>query len=231
MNKYILLLLIVSFTSCSVFQGPENISGSSYMGKDSQESIEFNNDKFILRGFSDFIDTLSYGTWKKEGNMLVLDSDKKICSDFFDVEVQESFSGSKDSVYISIENKPDGLTDAADVFTPYLYYHVNRFFSYNQGNESIPFIRNITLLNEPSLLEFNLTIIPNLAIYDMKISGKAFVTYKYQIKSPKNNTFKIRILDFDKRYFAYRRFKGEYVKVIDKNTLLWDNELYIRNKN
>ena len=83
MNKYILLLLIVSLTSCSVFQGQKNISGSSYMGKDSQEYIDFDDHGFVLRSFSDFVDTISYGGWKKESNMLVLDSDKKICSDFY----------------------------------------------------------------------------------------------------------------------------------------------------
>lgn len=203
----------------------------SYRGKDSQESIIFNSDNsFTLLSFSEFTDTLSYGKWKALNNFIELNSDSKILKEYYYVKVEESFSRSKDSIYISIENRLDGLIDYDEVFTPYLYFNVDRYLASGGFEAGEQFIQDISFLNKNKPLKFTLNIIPNLFIYPEKISVRGFKTVPYEIKNFENNTYKITIVDFDKKHFAYRQLKGDYMRIVDKDTLFWNNEIYVREK-
>lgn len=151
----------------------------------------------MLLSPSDFIDTLSYGKWIAEDNMLLLYSDKKISPDDFNMEVEESFSGSIDSIYICVENRPEGLYNYDNTFTPYTYFNVERNFVNDEFDRSSQFVKNISLPNSHLLSVFNLILSPNLIIYPEKVSGRAFRTSFYKVKSYKNNTFKIKITEFN----------------------------------
>lgn len=229
--KYITILLIGFLFSCSICKKNKAIKISgSFIGKESQETIVFDNESFMLLSPSDFIDTLSYGKWIAEDNMLLLYSDKKISPDDFNMEVEESFSGSIDSIYICVENRPEGLYNYDNTFTPYTYFNVERNFVNDEFDRSSQFVKNISLPNSHLLSVFNLILSPNLIIYPEKVSGRAFRTSFYKVKSYKNNTFKIKITEFNSIFFAYRRFNGDYIKIINSDTLLWDNEIYIKQK-
>lgn len=231
MKYFILLIFGVFLFSCSASKSTDLSVVGTFRGDSSQEFIAFDKDStFLMESFSEFTDTLSFGVWKVENGFIKVTSDNSIFEEYFPVSVEESFSGLKDSLYISIENKLDGLVDYDGIFEPYLYFNVDRYFTDKGFKESEQFIETISVSNIKPILEFNINIIPNLYVYPEKISGKALKTIPYRPKSSKSNTFKIKILNFDKKYFAYRQLMEDYIKILDKNTLYWNGEKFVRQK-
>lgn len=231
MKKFILLFVITILFSCSISKNDKmsTISGNTYIGKNSQERLNFADGKFTLRGITEFIDTLSYGTYTLDNNIITINSNKKLFTDYFEIEVNESFSGSKDSIYVSVDNFINGLYDYENNYAPYLYFNFNSYSIKNEFEESIQFAESIYLANKRSLSKFNLNIIPNLFVYPEKTSGKVFHTYFHEVKSRDNNTFKIKIKGLEEKIFALRIFDGDFIKILNNDTLLWNNELYIKN--
>lgn len=227
--KYLLAILICFLFGCSTkynYKYDTKIDGT-FVGNNSNNILTFKNNDYVLLSTSNFTDTISYGKWYSENNFITLKSDLSMLKNIFNIKIDESLSTNRDSIYFSIENDLNGLYDYEDNYYPYLYFSVNRYFSDGSYNESKPFINKISLANK-SIIKFNITIVPNLFVYPEVVSGQAFKTYLYEIKTKGNNNFKIKILDFKDKCFSYKAFQSEYIKIISNDTLMWDNEYYIK---
>lgn len=50
----------------------------------------------------------------------------------------------------------------------------------------------------------------------------------YEVKNSNSNVFKINIPELSYGYLSYKRLNGDFVKIINRNKLLWDGKEYIR---
>jgi hypothetical protein len=87
---------------------------------------------------------------------------------------------------------------------------------------------SIKIEGSKKVLEFEITVYPKYNIPIRNISAKEVYTIPYKVKNPKTNVFKINIPQLDYGYLSYKRLNNDYVKIIDKNKLLWDGKEYIR---
>lgn len=199
---------ILGFATCVanfLFNGTEEYRG----GESEERLILKKNGEFLLLSpsYEDFNDSLSYGKWAKNSDMLTLTTSEKLMKDLFETEVVESNSGSPDSIYVYIQNPEVGLTDVDQRFYPYVFYNLQGLRYNGHGFESELFSKKLVLPRNSNIFEFNICIFPNLTVYPLKISTNYLRTYKFKPNDIKCNTYHITIKHFNPRYFSYRRFK------------------------
>lgn len=242
MKNIYLLLIVITCYSCAVFRNSNNqiILDKWYTVDAGQDDIMFKSDGTFLFLPSSFdesgIDTLSYGTWKVDNDFIEITSDSKFFNRIFDAEVKESFSDSKDSIYVYVEDADVGSWDAVETY-PYLVFEVgftttdkkNRFENYFHS-DVIKDMAKIHVFDSLNFPEIKIQIYPNIRNYPRKINTEYAHVFSFKRASNSVNTFHVKILDFDYKYFAYNRFNKEYIKIVNQDTLLWDGvKCYRRN--
>lgn len=177
------------------------------------------------------LDTISFGKWKTDGNLIVLNSDSEITSQVLLMKVHESTSNSTDSLYIKIITPFEN--NGFD--SPVRLCHYN--FTFN-GKGSLSKLSDKLYGDEIQLLKydkdvvdgFQLLIVPNVLDYPAEVGYNYIYTPEYKIKNKSANTFTIEIPKFTYKYFSYERYIGEYIKIITEDSLMWKNEVYSRVK-
>lgn len=241
-NIYLILMLII-ICSCASFkiENKKIILDAWYVVEVEQNKVIFKSD-----GTFDFFTpsydllsldsmTLSYGTWKIEDNLIEISSNPKLFDNQFKVEVKESFSGSKDSIYIYVENEELGGMYVNEVFKPYILYEAyihfyDSYYKSKRGITSDVFSRKTKVYPEENfqIQKIELGIYPNIMSLPRNAEVEYAETISYKIKNNQNNTFHIRIVDFHYNHFSFKRYIGEYIKIIDEDTLIWDGKKCFR---
>ena len=245
MKSFILLVFIFLF---SIFQSCKTLSiqdiYGSYVGlKNQSKSFTFYKSSFNLRDTvlnhsfrinDDCCDTISYGSWELLANSnfisLVSSIDlgdpslNKIKFNVSEFENKES-----DSLIIEIKNPLERDSFDAD-YDKILDYEVlvikkSESFLFQEPKNNLVIFRN----QEEPLKEIKCYIQTNNRFRGRNI-GVRIVELDYLVKSPKSNSFIINIPDLTYEYLTYLRFKREFVRVIDKNHLEWQGEIYVRKK-
>jgi hypothetical protein len=247
-----LFFTILFVTTCSISSNvtQEKTLVGVFIGSESKERITLDsNHKFIIMApqgslFDDLnkIDTISYGTWNIDKEFLVLNSAKEILGQFLHLCVKEAYV-TQDSITVEITNPYEeeltkrivAANNKAFYKTRPFYYVVN-FTGNNVGFVSKSgTIRGGNIIkyqgyNDLKISSISITIIPDNFNYPGYLSYKLVYTLPYETMNPNSNYFKINIPDFTSNYMNYRRLKGEFVKILGRDKLQWNNEIYIRDK-
>lgn len=185
-------------------------------------------------------DTLSYGTWKLDSRgFAVLKTPLKYnLPDWKPIEVVERRGFSSDSIYFIIDNpieefyvknkwKTSDVAYKVFVFTQDESYHLPR-------KEQMDFTNKIVApAGNKKITGFDITVLMNPEIqYKLKNAGATLLieTEAYSKKDPEANVFEIYIPDVNFEFMSFKRLNDDYVKIINKNKLLWDGKEYVRKR-
>ena len=177
-------------------------------------------------------DTISYGYWELDGpEFLKLYSAPELFS-FLDMKmiVRESHIDS-DSVYFEIANPLEREYDRNDrpveysIFAPSigveaLYYPRK----YDSGHIVLPNPEN------EEVRTFRIIVSPTCQFDGRNMGIREAMTVQYEVRDPSSNFFKIEIPDLTYVFMTCERLNGDYVKIVDRNRLIWDDYIYLRQK-
>ncbi|MDG4950152.1 hypothetical protein NLM59_04390 [Weeksellaceae bacterium KMM 9724] len=173
---------------------------------------------------------VSFGTWKNHGNKFIeLNTADNILYPILDVQVA-SKSINNDSLSFEI------LTNIPEKFMNKVSYrlHLKYDGEYDFRNEiSGRFKTNLITLKQPHFgvkiksISVEVFYEPNRQLIDDYNGFSAISTTELQVDK-QDNYFIIKIPDLDICYFEYERYEGEYLRILNKNELLWNNEIYLK---
>lgn len=232
---YFLMVLFIT-TSCTSFKFlPEDFEGI-YEQKDLEGyKLVFKDGTFShidtyeqahMPPF-DCCDTISYGYWELEKpGVLKLFSDPKLFLPL-DLLVKESKTAS-DSVYFIITNPIENLYEENErpeiLYT--LFTNAGRGFNFSMYHDSNKI--SFENPNKKDVKRFNISIYPKHTFRGRNIGTREAVTVEYSVKDVGSNVFEIQIPELDYGYLTYKRLNDDYVKIVNKNKLIWDGNVFIK---
>ena len=80
------------------------------------------------------------------------------------------------------------------------------------------------------LRSFSVATVPKGSYNGRSLGIRRIYTPMYKIKNEKSNVFNIDIPELTYEFITYLRLRNDFIKIIDKNTLEWDGNKYIRIK-
>ena len=218
--------VLLSFTSCQSTKGLYGDSPEVYTEINGQKSITFNPDGTFLFEYTDeylksrklwLNKELSFGSWRKEDGVIILNSSEKIKSSRLEMIVEENITDT-DSLIIQILSPYE--SDRQNKKLPAIFKYVLLSSSmdplFSQDLEFISPNQQFPLERKYGIHDIVLFIIPDPFLYPGQLEFN-FLHGRYSVKNSLSNHFIIDIPDFTLEYIGYIRFKEEYVKVIDKN--------------
>ena len=227
-KKIILLTLCIAvFYSLRSYGQSNNIYGT-YFDQHRQKQLKIEpNGTFQLSYTSEFLQRtttwhlkkLSFGDWKKEGNFLILNSSESIQSDVLDLIVEEKVVNN-DSLKIELKNPYENMERSLSLRTfRYEIYIDSRDPSVEHGLMIDAPFKSVAVEKDFIINGIWVFMVPDPFLYPENLAFNFLRTRYYTVKNRSSNHFIIDIPDFTLEYIGYIRFKEEYVKVIDKNTV------------
>lgn len=230
LNSLVTLLFLLSLNVSA-----QNYIAGTYIGKETGQNLIIKQDGgFFLfnherRDKVFQLDTMSFGSWRLEGDFIVLNTPKSINSSRLKVEVEEGYIPNSDSLVVEILNPYEDY---------YRNYGGRRLFDYvfsidsyesNLGPEIYMQGNKISLYKTENnkIVNISIYIIPNCFLYPSSLAFNNLETYLYLFKNRSSNYIKVTIPQLTLEYIGYVRFKEEYVK-ITQNKLLLRGEVYIK---
>lgn len=178
------------------------------------------------------MDTLSFGTWKLEDNLVVLNSSQKINRSRLKVLVQEETIENFDSILFEIRNPYEDKLISNCRNYPRVFKYSISISAYTDlyGPEIKLNDNKVCLKKYPDNDLVNLLIyaIPDVIYFASPIAFNYLVTEQYTFKNRKSNKIVVTIPDLTWEYFCYERYRDELVKV-RKNTLILRGEKFDKN--
>ena len=248
---FLLLSLFIFFNANCQVKNSKHLNGV-YVGDKTGERIELlPNNKYILLApegsLSDKVwnrDTISYGNWSFEQNLLVLNSSPKILGKVLPIIVKESEIENYDSIKVFITNPFEKeLPKTIITLDNKAFYNARPFYYvvFLNSTYSTVTIKSDTLgggkiitypsKKMPQISNISLMIVPDCLNYPGDyLAYKLVYTTIYKTKNETANYFKISIPSFTDRYLNYMRMKGVYVKIVNNRNLKWNNETFVREK-
>lgn len=244
MNRYITFLLFAFsiFYSCapkSFFSEDIKLEGT-FVQKDAKWiQLHFTDDNFVfintiepIRMTSEICcDTISYGKWKMDPRgLIVLNTPKKFENDFFmSMQVSEHRNYSQDSLYFIINNPIE------EFYKKNNWKERNIVYKISPNSSNIRYTSNkisISKVNGLELKNFIISVLvdPEIIYRLPNISVVKIDTEFYELKNPTANVFEVYIPDVSFEFLSFKRLKDDYVKIINRNKLVWDGKEYIRKR-
>jgi len=240
---YLLLLISCSSTKKDLVSSNQKVL--EFFDDYGQKSLILEPDGKYLYRYTDeylkylkfyLIQDLCYGTWRFENGFYILNSAEEIQNPILDRYVEE-MEIENDSVKIEIVNPYEEYIKENHIYMHFEYdddklikkFQQVRFFEYEVAFDAYRSSKTRIFrsdkadfqIEKDSLGEFrsiSISIIPYLS-YPGNITFKSLGTNSYRIQNSQSNFFRVHIPQFTMEYLGYIRFKEEYVKVIDKNTV------------
>ena len=242
-TKFIKLFFVLFLISaCSAVKMlPEQIEGTFLQKENKNIQLRFDQNSFLFIDTYqqthmppyECCDTIAYGYWELENDGLIkLFSDPKLYLPV-DLQVEESMTN-YDSVYFDISSPIEGYNEGnsgknkkgivyhlyIDSDVQKLEYETLRYFDSNRIVLANP--------NNGKVQKFSIGIYPTYSFRGRNIGAREVLTKEYEVKDPTSNVFEVSVPGFNYGYLTYKRLDGDYVKVINKNRLLWDGQEYIK---
>lgn len=241
--RYIAFILLLS--SCSSFKFlSKDIQGTYVQEENKNVRLVFNGDAFVYidpytnndLALYTCCDTITYGSWGLDNSrgLIYLSSPEFINASIVNLQVTEKKTNETDTLYFYI-NKP--------IEQHYKkYQEKSRDIYYKIAIDT----RNMGFLDKAMLKEYDTNVIkvlkPKGAIVDKftisiypksnfggrNIATREVTTLEYQLKETNANVFEVNIPLLDYGYISYLRLNKDFVKVINKNKLEWNNHTYIK---
>ena len=185
-------------------------------------------------------DTLSYGTWKIDmRGFATLNTPSNF--DLYmmkPIEVVERKDFSADSIYFIINNPIEEFYvknkwKSSDV--AYKVFVITHDRSYNLPKKSQMIFTNkiVAPADNKKIKGFDITALinPELQYKLTNAATKLLIeTEPYAKKDSAANVFEIYIPDVNFEFLSFKRLKNDYLKIINKNKLLWHGEEYVRKR-
>lgn len=243
---FVILLILLSCGSLSYLPEDFTLEGVFINKKRNWIELQFKGNEFVYYdGYKQLhmnpeicCDTLSYGTWKMDSRGFAvletpIDFDLYIMKP---IEVVERKDFSPDSLYFIIKNPIEEFYVRNNWKSGDLGYRV---FLFSQGGfynvpekDQIIFTNKIVASKKPEVKGFEITTLinPELKFNLSHMATSLIVTEPYQLKDPTANVFEIYIPDVNFEFVSLKRLKSDYIKIVNRNKLLWHGEEYVRKR-
>lgn len=238
--EFLIVFSFLVFSSCSSL----DYSGM-YISNDNQHKklfISKNNftlvEQYDVEANIDYLccDTLAFGDVKYERGFLSFSSTENVNSNILYSNFQEIEEEKEDSLTIIILNPIENYYSKNNVKKDISYEintisndaFIDSWFSVNEfTTNKIVFKKNKDFQIEKIYLKIKIDCSNSL-----NQNGTVSVDiFPYKPSNLKANKIIISIPDLNFQYFAYKRLKNDYIKILNNNILLWDNEQYTRYNN
>lgn len=246
---FVLFAILLSFSSCispSYLSEDFKLEGVFVNKEKKWIELKFQDNNFVYYDSYKQVhmnpiiccDTISYGIWRMDSRgFAALESPSNF--DFYimkPIEVTERKDFSSDSLYFIINNPIEDFFVKNKWKSSSLAYNILLFtkdFPYNtQKKDQIIFANKIVVPKEKEIKGFEITALVNPE-FQFRLSNTETLlveTQPHEIKDPKANVFEIYIPDVNFKFLSLKRLKNDYVKIINKNKLLWDGKEYIHKR-
>lgn len=235
------LLASVCMYSCATAQvSPKDINGVYVQKENKNIFIEFKGDKFaFVEDQSKYemplyqCDTITYGDWKLDRDLLYVSSPEFLSTFFVNAQVKEKSIDHGDTLYFTIDNPIEGHFRKYKSKSRSIYYKISI-----EGTGSLDeifwkdFDTNRIKIYRPKgaiLEKFEIKIYPKV-----NFGGRALIrevsSLEYEIKDKSSNFFEVTIPELDYGYLSYVRLNRDIIRVMSKNELEWDGHTYLKRK-
>jgi len=240
----IIMPVLLLLASCSSYNFTKDDIKGTYTQKEYKGiQLKFEEGNFVMKDVYtqehlppyDCCDTIAVGSWAIEDRGLLSVSSPEETSTFFmnmDV-VEEQQLSSKDSIYFIINNPIEHSYEATGNKRDISYQlaitsNKSSFDSnvalkrYDSNTIAIPMVEGL------KISQFELVVYIDCGIPLKNIETREVYTLPYDVQNPKVNMFKVDIPQLNYGYLSYRRLNNDYIKIINKNKLLWDGKEYLK---
>jgi hypothetical protein len=245
--KYILFVSIISLIiSCNSYKGlQEELKGTYSKVDDDNIKLILNQESFLyidtnkqehLPNF-DCCDTITYGNWKmnKDG-YIELSTPEEISTSYLNIDVVEKENKkSKDTLYFFIDNpiekfcKNDGRKNSKLLYQLAIFSNNNNFDNaialkrFDKNQIAISITDDDLKINT---IEITIYVESDISLKNLEL--REVYTMPYKIQNSNFNSFDITIPKLNYGYLSHKRLKNDYVKVVTKQKLLWNNDEFIK---
>lgn len=242
---YIIITVLLLLASCASYNfSKKDIEGTYVQQEYKGIELKFDENTFVLKDVYkqehlppyDCCDTITYGNWKinKEG-YIELTTPKEISTSYLNVNVIEKEVKSSDSLYIFIDNPIEKFSKNDNRKTSKLLYQLAISSNNNNFDNRIAlkkFDKNqIAIAKEDNDLKINSIEIIVYVQSDISLSNlelREVYTMPYKVNNANSNFFNINIPNLNYGYLSYKRLENDYVKIINKQKLLWNNAEFVK---
>lgn len=181
-------------------------------------------------------DTITYGSWglDNSGGLIYLSSPEFINASIVNLQVIEKNTNETDTLYFYVNNPIEQHYRKYQEKSRDIYYKI-AIDTRNMGfldkvllNE---FKTNVIKILRPKgavIDKFTIYIYPKHNFGGRNISTREVSTLEYQVKETDSNVFEVNIPLLDYGYMSYVRLNKDFVKIIHKNKIEWDNHIYTK---
>lgn len=173
-------------------------------------------------------DTLSFGKieYLNKDSLLAFTSSKDINSEFVNFNVQEYEEVNQDSIKFIFNNPIENHYKHFNESYRELFYSVEIL---NGDFQNIISDKNPTIIiSKNEIKEFQIKIYPKYDIPLNHLEVREVKLKPYKVINYKANVFKINISQLDYGYLSFKRLNEDYVRVVNKNKLIWDGNVYLK---
>ncbi len=245
-NRLINLIVIVSlFSSCTTLKYlPVDLKGIYIQKGNKNIQLILNKGTFLYVNTYNQVhaplyncgDTLAYGYWTIDNghNLLILNSPEELNTSYLYMDVKEKTELNNDSLYFFIYNPIEDHYKKYNEKYRELFYSIS-ITSNNPGFDTWiaakKFDKNPIRLLKPqnSIESFSINIMPKHDISVRHVGIREIYTLGYKIINPNSNVFTIKLPQLGYNYINYLRLEEDYVKIKNKNSLIWNGKEYIKN--
>ncbi|MFD0862224.1 hypothetical protein ACFQ1M_08380 [Sungkyunkwania multivorans] len=245
-KRYILLVLSFLIISCSSYKYLSgDLEGTYSKTDDNDIKLILNQKSFLyineykqehLPSY-DCCDTIAYGNWKinKEG-YIELTTPEEISTSYLNVDViEKEVKKSKDSLYVFIDNPIEKFSKNDNRKTSKLLYQLAISSNNNNFDNAIAlrkFDKNkIAIAKKDNDLKINSIEVIVYVQSDISLSNlelREVYTMPYKVNNANTNSFNINIPKLNYGYLSYKRLENDYVKIVNKQKLVWNNVEFLR---
>ncbi|WP_124981882.1 Clp protease/crotonase-like domain-containing protein [Nonlabens xiamenensis] len=230
MNKLIIILILITFSSCSSKQNI--LKGTFYNQENIYSAFTFNEkgEFSLLKKYGVNIDTISKGSYIYDKGYITLTSNKE--DDYeFKAEINDYFDPSLESIEIKINSPFIEALNELDIGNT-IYYSI--FVYLQEGSFYKVSKKNIFTFNKPynsDIESISITIkLDFFGLLDYK-KNTEIVTANLYPKNPKSNIFQIYIPKLSVLELNKLKLKNEILKVKKGNEIQWSGVPYIQSEN
>jgi hypothetical protein len=239
MNKLRYFSLLAPFLcSCASAQfSSKDIQGVYVQKENTNIYLEFKGDAFaFVEDQKKYemplyqCDTITYGNWKLDRNLIYVSSPRFLSTFFVNAQVKEKSAAHGDTLYFTIDNPVERHCRENKYKTCDVSYNVAIYLTDSDILDNIfkeGYYSNFIKIPKPK------GAMPDkfeVHIYPKANFGRTLIrevsTLEYKIKDKSSNFFEINIPELDYGYLSYVRLNKDIIRVMSKNELEWDGHTY-----
>jgi len=243
-RRYIIIPVLLLLASCASYNfDKEDIEGIYVQQEYKGIELKFDKNTFVLKDVYtqehlppyDCCDTIALGNWAIEDRgLLTLTSPEGMDSFFVNMNVTEEIKTTNDSIRFIIDNPIESFYKKTGRNFKDISYQLSLTTNKSVFDSKIAqktFDSNIIIIPKPEGLkisQFEIAIYIDCKISLKNLETREVYTLPYQVQDLSSNVFNIDIPQLDYEYLSYRRLNKDYIKIVNKNKLLWDGKEYLK---